>query len=67
MPHLMFATRFMDLWYAVPLILAVSLVYAGTRHEAMDLILRRALRVGTSITVVMTLIFAVLWLITWRL
>ena len=24
----------MDLWYAVPAIIAISLVYAATRHEA---------------------------------
>ena len=28
------------LWYAVPLIVAVSLVYAATRHELMEPILR---------------------------
>jgi hypothetical protein len=36
-----------DIWYAVPLLVAVSLVYAATRHESMGEILRASLRIGT--------------------
>jgi hypothetical protein len=39
-----------DLWYAAPLIVAFSLVYAATRNEDRQLILRHALRVGLWIT-----------------
>jgi hypothetical protein len=35
-----------DLWYAVPLLVAISLVYAATRHELMPDILRASLRIG---------------------
>jgi hypothetical protein len=35
-----------DLLYSVPLIVAVSLVYAGTRHEAMSEIMQHAWRVA---------------------
>jgi hypothetical protein len=41
--NLIFAARFdiwsVDLWYAVPAIIAVSLVYSATRHEQMRPIL----------------------------
>ena len=33
-----------DLWYALPLIVSVSLVYAATRHESMEVIVRHAMR-----------------------
>ncbi|MDA7977849.1 MAG: hypothetical protein MPJ50_03650 [Pirellulales bacterium] len=53
-----------DLWYAIPLILSVSLVYAATRHEDMNLIWRHAIRAGLWITGLMTLILAVLFVVT---
>ena len=37
------------LWYSVPLIVAVSLVYAATRHEYMAPILGHATRFGVWI------------------
>ena len=54
-----------DLWYALPLIIAVSLVYGATRHETMQPILRHAIRFGTWIIGFMAVIFAVLLLGTW--
>lgn len=36
-----------DIWYALPLLVTVSLVYAATRHESMADILRASLRIGT--------------------
>jgi hypothetical protein len=51
------------LWYSLPLIVSISLVYAATRHEAVDLILLRALRVGVLITGFSLLVFLVLWCI----
>ena len=56
-----------DLWYAVPLIIAVSLVYAATRHERMRPILLHAGRVALWIVGFMAVVFVVLTLISWRL
>jgi hypothetical protein len=56
-----------DFWYALPLIVAVSLVYAATRHEEPRAIVGHAARVALWIVGFMALIFAVLWLISWRL
>lgn len=55
-----------DLWYAVPAIIAVSLVYAATRHEQMRPILIHAGRMGAWIVGFMFVIFAVLELISWQ-
>ena len=54
-----------DLWFALPLVIAVSLVYAATRHEAMEPILRHALRIGTWIVGFMVAVFVVLQLGIW--
>ncbi|HEY2839075.1 MAG TPA: hypothetical protein VGJ26_08005 [Pirellulales bacterium] len=56
-----------DLWYGLPLIVAISLVYSGTRHEQNDQILVGALRTGTWILGFMVAIFAVLGLMSWNL
>ena len=37
------------LWFAAPLVIVVSLVYAATRHEDLGLIFRHAFRVATWI------------------
>ena len=55
------------MWYLLPLIVAVSLVYAATRHEEMGPILRHAVRVGLLIAVFMAAVFLVLLPISWRL
>ncbi len=55
------------LWYAVPLIIAVSLVYAATRHEEIVPILLHAGRLALWIAGFMAAIFIVLFLISWRL
>lgn len=55
-----------DLWYAVPAIIAVSLVYAATRHEQMRPILEHAGRMGVWIVGFMLVVFAVLELISWQ-
>ena len=54
-----------DLWYALPLVIAVSLVYAATRHEQTNLILRHAVRTAAWIVGFMAGVFAVLWLMDW--
>jgi hypothetical protein len=53
-----------DIWYCLPAIIAVSLVYAATRHESMGPILRHALRVGFWIIGFMALFFLILRLIS---
>ncbi|MBN2579473.1 MAG: hypothetical protein JXB10_10815 [Pirellulales bacterium] len=62
----LFAAFWLRLWhsgfvFAVPLVIALSLVYAATRHEEMKDILRHALRMGITITVFMAVIFVILW------
>lgn len=53
---------FVNLWYAVPLIVSVSLVCAATRHEEMGPILNHAARFALWILVFMVVVAAVLWL-----
>jgi len=53
------------LWYALPLIVTVSLVYAATRHEEMGPILRHALRVGLWIVGFLAIGFVVLAILSW--
>ena len=53
-----------DLWYALPLIVAVSLVYAATRHERLSAILARGLGCGVTIAGFMALILVILGLVS---
>jgi hypothetical protein len=53
------------LWYAVPLITSVSLVYAATRHEEMGPILIHAARFAIWILVFMAIVLAVIQLMSW--
>ncbi|MEE8452510.1 MAG: hypothetical protein V3R99_11370 [Thermoguttaceae bacterium] len=55
-----------DMWYTLPLIVAVSLVYSATRHEEVNPILVHALRIGVWVLGFMGVIFAVLMLISWQ-
>lgn len=55
------------LWYSVPLIVAISLVYSATRHEEMAPILSHAVRLAITIAVFMAVILAVLALLSWWL
>ena len=48
------------LFYLLPLVAAVSLVYSATRHEQWSMILRRALRLGMVILGFMAVIFGVI-------
>lgn len=57
----------MNLLYALPLIVSVSLVYAATRHEEMKPILLHAVRAAVWIIGFMAIIFAVLYMIAWWL
>ena len=54
-----------QLWYSIPLIVAISLVYGATRHELMVPILHHAWRTAKWITGFMLVIVAILTLISW--
>jgi len=51
------------LWYAIPLVLVVSLVYGATRHERMKDIIEQSIRIGIGLIGFMSAIFIVIWLI----
>ena len=52
----------MNLWYALPLIVSVSLVCAATRHEEISVILNHAIRFGLWIIVFMAVVMGLLTL-----
>lgn len=56
-----------QIWYVLPLILSVSLVYGATRHELPRPILYHAWHTAVWMLVFMGVIFAVLWLVSWWL
>jgi hypothetical protein len=51
---------FPRIWFALPLIVAISLVYSASRYEAPDVILRRAGRLSLTITGFMLAVLVVL-------
>ena len=55
------------LWYALPLVVSVSLVYAATRHEEVPAILNHAWRFGMWIFLFMLAVAAVIQITTWTL
>ncbi len=65
MPLLAAALLAKQIWYIVPLILSVSLVYGATRHELPRPILLNAWHTAVWMLVFMGAIFAVLWLVSW--
>jgi hypothetical protein len=63
-PLLAAALRTNQLWYALPLVVVVSLVYAATRDEQLGPILAHALRIGGMVVGFMVVVFAILWAVT---
>lgn len=63
----MLISQMNDMWYALPLIIAVSLVYAATRHEDMLSILAHAGRLAMWIIGFMVVLFVILFALSWRL
>jgi len=59
------AVGVMRMWYAVPLLVSVSLVCAATRHEEMGPILVHAARFAVWIIVFMAIVLGVIQLLTW--
>ena len=55
------------LWYAIPLIASISLVYGATRHEFMLPILEHAGRFAIWILSFLAILFVVLTIVSWRL
>lgn len=53
------------LWYCLPLIVSISLVYGATRHELMPQILDHAVRFAIWIITFMLAIFAVTVVLSW--
>lgn len=64
LPWLLFAARINDLWFAVPLIVVVSLVYSATRHELPQPIAVGALRMAAWIGGFMLIGFVILFTIS---
>ena len=65
MDSILLVARIGHFWYALPLIVAVSLVYAATRHEQMGPILVHAYRIGIWIATFMLVVLVVLLLLSW--
>ena len=63
-PSLLAVLTYSQLFYAVPLVLAVSLVYGATRHELAIPILHHAYRAAIWIVGFMLAIFAVLFIVS---
>ncbi len=61
------AVSFNQIWYVLPLIVSVSLVYGATRHELMGAILSNAFRAATWIVGFMGIIFGILVVVSWML
>lgn len=59
--------QYLDICYAVPLVVAVSLVYAGTRHEQPAAIMVQSLRTGAWIAGFMAVVFGILTSVAWCL
>jgi hypothetical protein len=55
------------LWYALPAIIAISLVYAATRHERMRPLLVHAGQTALWIIGFMFAVFVVLEFISWQI
>ena len=55
------------LWYSLPLIVVISLVYGATRHELRRPILEHAFRFGAWIVGFMAILGVVMWFLSRRL
>ena len=64
LPTLLSMAMLNRMWYSVPLIVVISLVYAATRHEMIKPILEHAVRFGFWIVGFMLVVFVLLMLIT---
>ena len=53
-----------QLWFALPLVVSISLVYAATRHEHVAPIVQHAFRLGVWIVAFMAVVFGLLYLLS---
>ncbi len=53
------------LLYYLPLLIAISVVYGGTRHEEMGIIIRQAMHTAYWVTAFMGVIFLILLVVGW--
>lgn len=63
MMDFIFIATTVRIWYAIPLVVSVSLVYAATHHEQMRPILWRAMRTALWIIGFMLITFILLYLL----
>jgi hypothetical protein len=63
-PLILAAAQPNDFWYAAPLVVVVSLVYAATRHEVFNRILFHAARVALWGFGLLAAVFVLLYLIS---
>lgn len=56
-----------QIWYLLPLLVSVSLVYGATRHELVGPILHHALKSAWWMLSFMLTVFVVLWALSWLL
>jgi len=61
------ATSIVQLWYLVPLVVSVSLVYGATRHELPRPIFHQAFKTAVWMLTFMGVIFTILLLVSWSL
>ena len=54
-------------WYLLPLAMIISLVYSASRFELPDRILRRAIWLFLQIVGFMGIIFALLWILSYKM
>ncbi len=64
-PLLLAAAGINYLWYALPLVVTVSLVYAATRHEEVVPILEHSVRIGVLVVTFMAVVFVILFAMSW--
>ncbi|MEX0937579.1 MAG: hypothetical protein WDZ59_06940 [Pirellulales bacterium] len=54
-----------NLWYALPLIVVITLVYCATRHEDIVPILKHALHFGTTLILFLAVGLVILTAMAW--
>lgn len=65
LPTPLLALRLNEVWYALPLIVVISLVYSGTRYEQPEDILIGSFHSAKWVIGFMLIVFAVLWVVSW--
>jgi hypothetical protein len=54
-------------WHLLPLAFVISLAYSASRYELPERILRRSVRLFITILIFMLIVFAILWLLSFKL